>query len=265
MAERDLSWKLDARSKSLIAVESEGGERRYRLLESTRQYVLERLDRAGERDAAAQRHCRYYSALVQRYAYWEMDSDAWIAQVRIDLENYRAAINYGLAGGHDVASAATIAGNLRWLWITKARAEGRVLVERAAMALPPDAPACVSGSIAVAEALLDSTSAQATTPAARAVRILSGGIDETSRVEVLTLQGGPLWRAGHATESVAALDEALVSARAAGKPRLIGWVLSVAAGWFGYGGDPMRARACFEEGAAILRTCNDRALSRCSK
>ena len=45
--------------KSLVLAESDGDSLRYRLLESTRAYALEKLSDAGERDAIASRHLAY--------------------------------------------------------------------------------------------------------------------------------------------------------------------------------------------------------------
>ena len=113
--ERFAEWEvLDLLSalvdKSLVVAEIEGEEQRYRLLESTRQFGVERLDEAGERENVAARHCRYFAQLAQRAsdAYWQTDSDLWTAQARLDLENYRAAIGWGLDGERDAESAATI-------------------------------------------------------------------------------------------------------------------------------------------------------------
>jgi predicted ATPase/class 3 adenylate cyclase len=52
-------------SKSLVIAEPEGDSLRYRLLESTRAYALEKLSHAGERDLLAARHLRY---LVARFS-----------------------------------------------------------------------------------------------------------------------------------------------------------------------------------------------------
>jgi len=243
--------------KSLVVVEVEGEEQRYRLLESTRQFAAEKLDEAGERADVAARHCRYFASLAQGAgdAYWQTDSDRWTAQVRRDLENLRAAIGWGLAGGGDAASAAMIVAGLRWLWYATARREGRALLEQAE-AVAADMPARVRGLLALAAALLDN-SAQAAAPAAEAARALSGGIDELGRAEALAFQGTALGRAGHLAESVALFEDALAAAHATREPRLIGWVLSMAAYWIGAAGDRARARTLFDEAAALLRACND--------
>jgi len=244
--------------KSLVVVEVEGEASRYRLLESTRQFAAERLEEAGRREDVAARHCRYFAerALDASDAYWQTDSDRWTAQVRRDLENHRAAIGWGLAAGGDATAAATIVAGLRWLWYTVARREGHVLVERATAMLAGAAPARVRGLLALAAAVLDN-SAQAAAPAAEAARALSGGVDELGRAEALAFRGTALGRGGHVTESVALFEEALTAARATRAPRLVGWVLSMAAYWIGAAGDRANARAHFDEAAALLRACND--------
>jgi predicted ATPase/class 3 adenylate cyclase len=91
--------------KSLIVAEIEGKEQRYRLLESTRQFAAERLDEAREREGVGARHCRYFAQVAQRAgdAYWQIDWDHWTSQVRLDLENCRAAIEWGLKSDCEAA------------------------------------------------------------------------------------------------------------------------------------------------------------------
>jgi predicted ATPase len=243
--------------KSLVVVDVDGDDRRYRLLESTRQFAAERLDAALERGNVAAQHCRYFAevALAASDAYWQTDSDTWAAEVRRELENYRAAIAWGLAGG-DVVAAATIVAGLRWLWYATSRREGRVLFERA-WSLDAEAwPARVRGLLALAAAVLDN-SAQAAAPAAEAERALAGGVDELGRAEALSFHGTALGRAGRLDEAVALFKEALAAARATRAPRLIGWVLNMVAYWFGVAGDSAGARELFDEADIVLRPCGD--------
>jgi len=260
-ADRDVLDLLAALvDKSLVVVEVVGEEQRYRLLESTRQFAAERLDEAGEREDVAARHCRYYAGVAQRAGdeYWQIDSDKWTAQVRLDLENHRAAIGWGLADDGDVEAAAINLAGLRGLWYATARREGRMLLGRAKVALADDAPARVRGLLALTEARLNYASAQSAKPATEAVRALSGGCDEVGRAEALALQGDALGRAGQLAESVVPCEEALAAARATRTPRLIGWALSRAAYWIGAAGDQERARTLFDEAASLLRACDDR-------
>lgn len=245
--------------KSLVVVEIEGEEQRYRLLESTRQFAAERLGEARKREEISARHCRYFAQLAQRAgdAYWQTDSDQWMAQVRGNLENYRAAIGWGLAGGGNDAAAAIVT-SLRWWWIVTARGEGRMLLARAAAMLGDDTPARTRGLLALAAAPLRNTVAPTADLAAEAAGLLAGSVDERGRAEGLTFQGAVFGREGRLAESLALSEEAVMVARATRAPRLIGWTLAQAANWFVAAGDRARARALLDEAAALLRACNDR-------
>ena len=48
--------------KSLVVAESAGGRTRYRLLETVRQYALEKLGESGEAEAVRSRHRDHYLA-----------------------------------------------------------------------------------------------------------------------------------------------------------------------------------------------------------
>jgi predicted ATPase len=52
--------------KSLVAAEESGGATRYRLLETIRQYALEKLADSGEADEVRTRHCGHYTAMAAR-------------------------------------------------------------------------------------------------------------------------------------------------------------------------------------------------------
>ena len=52
--------------KSLVVADDSGGRTRYRLLETVRQYALEKLGESGEADAVRARHRDYYTALAAR-------------------------------------------------------------------------------------------------------------------------------------------------------------------------------------------------------
>jgi predicted ATPase len=260
--ERESEWSvidlLEALvDKSLIGVQTGGESRRYRLLESTRQFALERLDEANERAAVALRYGRYFAGLAERTggSYWQSDSDRWTACVREDLENYRGAIACGLAEDGEAITAAAIVAHLRWFWYATARREGHDLVTRATAACKESAPAEVCGLLALCTALLD-TSAQALAYAQKASSILVRPNDP-ARIEALTLEGLTLGRAGRLEESRSRFDEAAASARAQGEPRLIGWVLSTVAYWYSAYGEAARASELFDEAAQVLRASGD--------
>ena len=82
--------------KSLVVVDSEfAGERRYRLLETVRQYALERLVQAGTAERMRQRHFEYFfnefrgSLLILRH----QNQVPCLRQLRIEQENVRRRSN----------------------------------------------------------------------------------------------------------------------------------------------------------------------------
>ncbi|HKE36791.1 MAG TPA: AAA family ATPase, partial [Candidatus Baltobacteraceae bacterium] len=244
--------------KSLINVESAPEERRYRLLESTRQFALERLDEAGDRERVSARHCEYFAGVAQSAAneYWRTDYDAWAALVRRDLENYRAAIGWGLSAGGDTTCALTIAAHLRWFWYTSSRREGRALLERALSLETSRVPDRVHGLLALTVAV-DGSSGEAVAPAARAASALSDGVDDLGYIEATTLHGIALGRSGHVDEALKLFEEAISAVRTTGLPRLIGWVLSMVGYWMAAAHDRDRAGELFDDAAEQLRSCND--------
>lgn len=246
--------------KSLIATDGGADDRRYWLLESTRQFAAEQLDVAGEREDVAARHCRYFvqAAIEASDDYWRADSDSWMSRVRPDVENYRAAIDWGFSERGDATAAATIVASLRAFWLATSRHEGRRLLERAESLLDDRVAAGVRGLVALAMARLGFSSALTIEPTNDALRIFYGNADNVVRAEAAAFQGYALGRAGQVGASLEFFDQALSAARATRAPRLIGWVLSIAAYWVGASGDQGRAARLFDEAATLLRACNDR-------
>jgi predicted ATPase/DNA-binding winged helix-turn-helix (wHTH) protein len=80
-------------AKSLVTADVDGAIMRYRLLETTRAYMLERLTDSGERDEIERRHGEYYRNPFQRAA---VDSEIRPVAERLitygpDIDNVRAA------------------------------------------------------------------------------------------------------------------------------------------------------------------------------
>src|ERR1700694_5215314 len=120
--------------KSLIVAETARTTERYRLLESTRAYALDKLAATNERDVLARRHAAYFrdEAEAADVHYGTGSTSAWLASVELDLDNYRAMMEWALAEGHDAAMGADVVGALGRLWSNGGlTAEGRYWIERA--------------------------------------------------------------------------------------------------------------------------------------
>jgi len=104
--------------KSLVVADTAGEQERYHLLESTRAYALEKLDATGERERLARRHAEFFRDQAgdadRRYGLGS--TLAWFVDVERELDNYRAALEWGLSQGRDVVLGAAIAGSLEQLW-----------------------------------------------------------------------------------------------------------------------------------------------------
>jgi predicted ATPase len=105
--------------KSLVHVEEEPGDRRYRLLETVRQYAAERLEEAGEREAFERRHRDWYIELAESDPTPAGDLPAKDRLRRLDLErdNLRAALASALADDPQVALR--LAASLWRFWLMR--------------------------------------------------------------------------------------------------------------------------------------------------
>jgi non-specific serine/threonine protein kinase len=125
--------------KSLVMTEERAGGTRYRMLETIRDYGREKLERAGESNAVAQRHRDYYFVLAKaaRDGLLGARQAEWMRRVESELDNVRAAIALGLTGGGDPVIAIKIAVAMQGFWILGGHAtEGRDYI-RAMLALAP--------------------------------------------------------------------------------------------------------------------------------
>lgn len=115
--QRDV-WELltSLTEKSLMTASTTGEQERYLLYESTRAYALEKLENEAVRLAA-----RHASDFAQRAdaayeSFGKVSTSAWLATVLHDLDNYRAAMEWGLSHRDGGPVAATIAASLRPVW-----------------------------------------------------------------------------------------------------------------------------------------------------
>jgi predicted ATPase len=105
--------------KSLVIVEKarDVGQTRYRLLETIRQYALERLLGAGEAPAIRDRHLDFYVGLAERSEQNMIGSQAavWFDRLDRELDNLRGAMEWSTSSGNAMA-ALRIAGSLVYFW-----------------------------------------------------------------------------------------------------------------------------------------------------
>jgi predicted ATPase len=103
--------------KSLVVLDQQDGQPRFRLLDTLREYASEKLRDAGEEEATRQRYVHWYCRLAElgdarlRTA----EHDTWIARLAQEHDNLRRAIGWSLAEPHDDAGPRMV-GALNWFW-----------------------------------------------------------------------------------------------------------------------------------------------------
>ena len=92
------------------------GEDRYRLLDSLRAYALELV--GDDEHGTPQRHARYYTELAEVGEQKIVGSEqvGWLANLRADVPNFRAALEWSFAA-EQYDLAVRLAGALGWFWV----------------------------------------------------------------------------------------------------------------------------------------------------
>ena len=109
--------------KSLVVAENTSGRTRYRLLETMRQYALEKLSESGEGDDTRNRHRDYYTAMaVLLDTPGRTDYERRVQQAEVEMDNLRGAFGWSLENS-DKEHALEIASALQPLW----HGRGRIL------------------------------------------------------------------------------------------------------------------------------------------
>ena len=126
--------------RSLVVAEERAGEEpRYRMLETIREYGLERLQACRELEAARRAHAVYYLRLAEEAAAYHSSAEAsnWFDLLEREQGNLRAAWQWALSrGDEEVEGGIEMAVRLGWalwrFWTVRGHlSEGRCLLERA--------------------------------------------------------------------------------------------------------------------------------------
>ena len=127
--------------KSLLQqVKRESGESRLLMLETIREYGLERLAASGELERARDAHAAYYLALAEQaeQALFEVIQSIWMEQLEQERDNLSAALHW-LLERKAVEEALRLAGALRKFWFESGHLnEGLEFLERAVSAMRED-------------------------------------------------------------------------------------------------------------------------------
>jgi predicted ATPase/DNA-binding CsgD family transcriptional regulator len=255
--------------KSLVIAENTSSATRYRLLETVRQYALEKLGDSGESDAVRLRHRDYYThlaTLVDQSI--SAGHPQHVAQADIEIDNLRGAFTWSCDTG-DGEGALHLACALQRLWWISGRVQEALSWISAVLSDPSQPP----------EDVTPATYAWAVVEFATLTAVVGApqGMEDVERALAIAREAGDvdlLIRSLIACGSTAAfdaeaarsyLDEAAGLARDAGDK----WFLSQILWWQAYvaihDGDPRTAITAGEEGRDLANEIGDRFVSRMSR
>jgi tetratricopeptide (TPR) repeat protein len=128
--------------KSLVVVETQGAEARYRLPETVRQYSLDRLMESEEAADVRRRHRDWFLGFAER-AEPELRGPglvAWLERLETEHDNLRAGLEWSRTEEDGAKAGLRLAGALYWFWFLRGYwSDGRQWLE-VALAGSGDAP-----------------------------------------------------------------------------------------------------------------------------
>jgi predicted ATPase len=200
------------------------GEPRFVILETIREYALERLAASGEEDSVRWRHAAYFLALTEAAERHlaSAQRQAWLEQLEIEYDNLRAVLVWSQATPNGGATGLRLAGVLWWFWYFHGYAsEGRGWLEDA----------------------LARTKALEPTP---------------ERAKALCGAGALAWFQGNQTVARAKLEESAALFRQHGDQRGLAYTLTYLGLAIQHQFDLDPAQTVQEESVAIFRALGDR-------
>jgi len=241
--------------KSLVSAETGGRHERYRLLESTRAFALEKLESSGERETMSRRHADYFRGLAEKAdARFGLGSViGWLDEAGVDLDNFRAALEWALAGGRDIALAGDVAGSLERFWSHAGLSvEGRMWIDRTLSTLEESAHPQVAGLLWRAMALL-SDGKQRRDAAERALELFETCGDTRGSAWSLLYLADSHYQMGHLSEAGDAYRRALTTMRHCGDRVGTAACLNQVAYFLCNSGDAVAGRAMFAQALAAFK------------
>jgi non-specific serine/threonine protein kinase len=96
--------------KSLVQVDERGGAARYRMLETIRQYALEKLAQSGEAEQIRRQHADYYLTIGEGQFFGRLSE--WLPRAAAEYNNLRAAYEWNQTPAGDPDQALRLAPSL---------------------------------------------------------------------------------------------------------------------------------------------------------
>ncbi len=242
--------------KSLVVADTTGPVRRYRLLETTHAYAMEKLADSGEFGSLARLHALYFrDQLRSALRVWEeTPSVQWLEAQAPEIGNVRVALDWAFGADGDQALGIELAAASYVLWyLLSLMQEGRARLERATVALGPATPNKVEAQLRYGYGFLSTGEprGRAVPALRRAVSLYRECGDPLDLGRALSFYGLNLARAGQLTEGLAALEEARRALSAAAHPKSLALCLTNLAIARTVAGEFEAARSALDEALAV--------------
>jgi predicted ATPase/class 3 adenylate cyclase/DNA-binding CsgD family transcriptional regulator len=252
--------------KSLVVADDSGGRSRYRLVETVRQYALEKLSESGEAEGVRSRHRDYYTSLAAEVdAPTGSDYEHRIDQAETEIDNLRAAFAWSRENS-DIELALALASSLQPLWQARGRLrEARTWFDTVLtpdVAQDAEVPAALRARALADKAVIDLVLGAAdSVDRAQQALAIARDIDEPA-VLARALSACGFTAAYNADLAESYFAEAIELARELDDR----WRLSQILNWQAEAaiavGDPITARVAAEEGRDVADTIGDSSNSR---
>ena len=242
--------------KSLVVADAAGAVRRYRLLETTHAYAMEKLADSGEFGSLARLHALHFRDHFRgALGLWEpTPSLQWLEAHAPEIDNIRVALDWAFGADGDPAVGIELAAASYPLWLLLSlMQEGRARLARATAALVPGTPKKLEAQLWYAYGFLSTGEprGRAVPALRRALALYRESGEPLDLGRTLSFCGLNLARTGQLTEGLAALEEARGHLSAAAHPKSLALCLTnlaiarTVAGEFGV------ARALLDEALAV--------------
>jgi predicted ATPase/class 3 adenylate cyclase len=235
--------------KSLVVAEDLSGTLRYRLLETVRQYALEKLGESGEADAVRDRHRDHYTDRAADLGSLMRGADyRLLGWADVEIDNLRAAFAWSRENT-DVEEALRLASALQRFWVARSRfREGLAWLDAVVTDEPGPgvAPEVWVRAVAHQSALAVWLAMPASLDRARAAVAIARQLDNPSLTAAALSACGALTMYDPEAPRIH-LDEAADLARACDDRRALCGIRLYQAVAGGIWGDPVSARAAAEE------------------
>jgi predicted ATPase/DNA-binding CsgD family transcriptional regulator/transcriptional regulator with XRE-family HTH domain len=248
--------------KSLLRQEEGGGgETRFRMLETVREFGLEQLTTCGDEAAVRSVHAHHYLALArQSFAgVHGRDHSRWMERSEAEHNNFRSALTWLLSQG-DAETAQSLTGALYRFWYVRGHlSEGLSWAERALATATTTPPTVRSWALLAAAWLAWATGDYriAFRRASEAHDLFTVSSAAAGAAESLYVLGMVAEDSGDYTSAEAHLGEALEQFRELDEPTWVGFTLN-ALGLVAYEhGDRTGAQSLFKEALTQFRAVGE--------